>query len=89
MLAYTRAEGSPHALNIQLEKETDTAAVYIHTSDPGVSQTGGTNFEQLIDERFLDVSKPDKAYRLETYRSAGDVSSNLAHSASRPPRCVG
>lgn len=47
VLAYTRSEGSSQTLDIQLEKETDTAAVYIHTSEPGVSQRGGTNFEQM------------------------------------------
>lgn len=75
ILAYTKNE---ERLVIELEKETDTSAVFINTSEPGVSETAGPQHEQAIDTRFLDTSTPAKAYRVETYRSSGNVSSSLA-----------
>ena len=35
-----------------------------------------------IDEKYLDNSTPQKAYRLETYRSSGNPSKGLAHRTS-------
>lgn len=32
-----------------------------------------------IDEKYLNDSTPQKAYRLETYRSSGNPSKGLAH----------
>ncbi|KAI8456081.1 Glutamate/Leucine/Phenylalanine/Valine dehydrogenase-domain-containing protein [Phakopsora pachyrhizi] len=64
-------------LDINLEKETESNAVYIHTSTPGVSDPS-TNFEARIDEKFLDIPVKDGCFRLETYRSAGNVASNVA-----------
>lgn len=62
-------------MDINLERETDDAAIYIHTSRPGISQTTGPLHEKRIDTKYLDVSTKEKAYRLETYRSQGTVSS--------------
>ncbi|KAI3634595.1 hypothetical protein MIR68_007506 [Amoeboaphelidium protococcarum] len=64
-----------NVLDINLERETDDAAIYIHTSTPGVSQTNGPAHERKIDAKYLDGSTKAKAYRLETYRSLGTVSS--------------
>ncbi|KAI9216993.1 Glutamate/Leucine/Phenylalanine/Valine dehydrogenase-domain-containing protein, partial [Blastocladiella britannica] len=61
-----------------LERETEAGAVYIHTSRPGVSTSTGPQVERRIDEKYLDNSNTGKAYRLETYRSLGTVSSSLA-----------
>jgi glutamate dehydrogenase len=58
-----------------LERETEDAAIYIHTSRPGVSQLTGPHHEKQIDSRYLDRSCRNKSYRLETYRSLGTVSS--------------
>ncbi|KAI8873321.1 NAD-dependent glutamate dehydrogenase [Ramicandelaber brevisporus] len=69
--AYTKNE---NVLDINLSKETESGAVYIHTSAPGVSQIHGPQFERKIDTKYLDVSSPANAYRLETYRSRGTVS---------------
>ena len=41
--AYTRKE---NALDINLERETEDGAVYIHTSKPGVSQLEGPQHER-------------------------------------------
>jgi len=72
MTAYIK---NSHHLEINLEQELDERAVYIHTSKPGVSRIDGPNHENKIDEKYLDISNKQKAYRLESYRSSGTVSS--------------
>ncbi|KAJ3367531.1 NAD-dependent glutamate dehydrogenase [Allomyces arbusculus] len=70
IFAFTKNDS---VLDINLERETDTSAVYIHTSQPGVSTTG-PQIERRIDTNYLDVSTTapgGKAFRLETYRSLG------------------
>ncbi|KAI9281377.1 Glutamate/Leucine/Phenylalanine/Valine dehydrogenase-domain-containing protein [Umbelopsis sp. AD052] len=74
ILAYTRHES---VLDINLERETDDATVYIHSSKPGVSQLNGPKYEKRIDEKYLDASVRTLAYRLESYRSNGTVSSSM------------
>ncbi|KAI8824995.1 Glutamate/Leucine/Phenylalanine/Valine dehydrogenase-domain-containing protein [Fimicolochytrium jonesii] len=66
------------ALDIELERETDDGAVYINTSAPGVSNLAGPQHEKRIDTRYLDQSTKNSAYRLESYRSTGTVSSSLS-----------
>ncbi|OZJ03908.1 hypothetical protein BZG36_03289 [Bifiguratus adelaidae] len=73
ILAFTRQEKS---LSINLERETDDIGVYIHTSMPGVSQVDGPQYERRIDTNYLDVSTPSRAFRMESYRSRGTVSSS-------------
>ncbi|KAI8921769.1 Glutamate/Leucine/Phenylalanine/Valine dehydrogenase-domain-containing protein [Entophlyctis helioformis] len=75
IFAYIKNEKS---LEINLERETDEGAVYIHTSRPGVSTLSGPKYEQKIDEKYLDVSSKTAAYRLESFRSFGTVSSSLS-----------
>ena len=58
-----------NVLDINLERETEEGAVYIHTSAPGVSQLTGPQHERRIDEKYLDVS--GGLYRLESFRSFG------------------
>ncbi|EGG04598.1 uncharacterized protein MELLADRAFT_49084 [Melampsora larici-populina 98AG31] len=74
ILAWSRHQKQ---LEINLEKETENNAVYIHSSTPGVSDPS-TNFEARIDEKFLDIPAEAGCFRLETYRSAGNVASNVA-----------
>ncbi|CAG8595145.1 6822_t:CDS:2, partial [Acaulospora colombiana] len=74
IFAYTKNE---NALDINLERETDDAAVYVHTSRPGVSDLQGPQHEKRIDTKYLDISSTAKAYRLETYRSLGTVSESM------------
>ncbi|KAF9571767.1 NAD-dependent glutamate dehydrogenase [Mortierella alpina] len=73
IFAYTKND---NGLDINLERETDEGAVYIHTSRPGVSQLYGPQHEKRIDAKYLDVSNTERAYRLESYRSKGTVSSS-------------
>ncbi|CAG8686657.1 13588_t:CDS:2, partial [Acaulospora colombiana] len=72
-LAYTKHSNQ---LVIELEKITENGALFIHTSAPGVTSNEGpgATCERRIDDMFLDVSTPEKAFRLETYRSAGVTS---------------
>jgi glutamate dehydrogenase len=84
-LAYTKHD--PTTLVIDLEKidEKGNGATFIHTSAPGLTSTEGpgATCEGRIDELFLNNSTPTKAYRLETYRSAGSISAT----ASQQLRC--
>ncbi|RKO87189.1 Glutamate/Leucine/Phenylalanine/Valine dehydrogenase-domain-containing protein, partial [Blyttiomyces helicus] len=75
IFAYIKNEAS---LDINLERETDEGAVYINTSQPGVSTPNGPQHERRIDSRYLDVSVKSCAYRLESYRSSGTVSTTLS-----------
>ncbi|KAJ3083608.1 NAD-dependent glutamate dehydrogenase [Quaeritorhiza haematococci] len=65
-----------NVLDINLERETEDSAVYIHTSRPGVSQLSGPQHERMIDANYLDKSIKTNAFRLESYRSLGTVSSS-------------
>ncbi|PJF18302.1 hypothetical protein PSACC_01885 [Paramicrosporidium saccamoebae] len=65
------------SLDVSLEQERENDAVYIHSSKPGVSTLSGPQYEQRIDERYLDTSTREDSFRLETYRSSGCVASNF------------
>jgi glutamate dehydrogenase len=43
IFAYIKNE---NVLDINLERETDDGAIYIHTSRPGISQVGGPGHEK-------------------------------------------
>ncbi|CAO1629428.1 unnamed protein product [Sympodiomycopsis kandeliae] len=76
VLAYTKHSDT---LEIDLEHETQNGAVFIHSSSPGASVTTGgakPQYESSIDEKYLDKSNVQSAWRLETYRSRGSVSSS-------------
>lgn len=66
MIAFTKKSSQEEEayFNVNLEQESDTGAVYIHNSRPGVSVTDGPNYERRIDERYLNPSNGSKAYRL-------------------------
>jgi glutamate dehydrogenase len=61
-------------LNINLEQEFSDRALFIHNSQPGVSNLQGPCYEQRIDTHYLSDASPQQAFRLETYRSSGTVS---------------
>ncbi|KAI7200721.1 NAD-specific glutamate, partial [Hortaea werneckii] len=50
-------------------KEAADHAVYIDTSTPGVSGSGGSQFEARLEEKYLDGSRGLNSYRVETFRS--------------------
>ncbi|TPX74221.1 hypothetical protein CcCBS67573_g04511 [Chytriomyces confervae] len=75
IFAYIKNKG---ALDINLDRENADGAVYIHTSTPGVSVLDGPQFEKRIDQNYLDISTNETAYRVESYRSQGTVSSSIS-----------
>lgn len=77
--AYARSD---HRLEIRLDKESSDHAVYIDTSKPGVTTSGGPRYEARIDEKYLNP-KGDSRYRVETFRS----SSTLPGETDQQLRC--
>ncbi|KAJ2124072.1 NAD-dependent glutamate dehydrogenase [Coemansia sp. RSA 720] len=69
--------GQDNLVNVTFQTRYESGAVFIHNSVPGVSKTEGPHFEQMIDAEYLDISVPQKAYRVESYRSRGKVSKSL------------
>lgn len=67
-------------LEIRLQKEATDHAVYIDTSKPGISVVDGPRFEQRIDEKYIDGSKPSRSYRVESFRAADALPENPAES---------
>lgn len=90
LLAFTKHDPSKLAIDLETVTSEDVArksngkkkegAVYIHSSIPGVSvnEGPGATVEKSIDELYLDNSTVDRAFRLETYRSTGAISSASA-----------
>ncbi|KAF8424978.1 Glutamate/Leucine/Phenylalanine/Valine dehydrogenase-domain-containing protein [Tirmania nivea] len=72
--AYSRHD---KRIEIRLDREAEDHAVYIDTSTPGVSVLSGPRYEQRIDEKYLNSSNPEKAYRVETFRSSSQLPSSL------------
>lgn len=85
MLAYTKHDPSKLVIDLENIDKEGKSATFIHTSPPGKTSTEGPGAvcESRIDEQYLDPSTPENAYRLETYRSTGSVSST----ASQQLRC--
>jgi len=74
LIAFTKSDAS---FDVNLEQETEYGAVYIHNSRPGISMIDGPNYERRIDNRYLNNSRADSGFRLESYRSLGHVSSSI------------
>ena len=62
-------------INIELQKRTNNSAVFIHSSEPGVSLSE-SQWERKIDVEYLNKPDVNHAYRLESYRSTGVVAEN-------------
>ncbi|CAO3633164.1 unnamed protein product [Mucor fragilis] len=80
ILAFTKNE---NVLDINLEKESEDSSVYIHSSQPGVSQLQGPQCERKIDEKYLDTSATTDSYRVESYRSNTTVPTGMTASQLR------
>ncbi|KAM6494297.1 NADH-dependent glutamate dehydrogenase [Amanita muscaria] len=85
IMAYTKHDPSKLIIDLEKINKDGSGATFIHTSAPGYTSTEGpgATCETRIDELFLDKSTPENAYRLETFRSAGSISST----ASQQLRC--
>jgi glutamate dehydrogenase len=57
---------------IRLDMEASDHAIYIDTSEPGVSNVNGPRYEHRLETKYLD-SSADKVFRVETFRSPGKV----------------
>lgn len=66
-----------------MDKEETDHAVYIDTSKPGITTSVGPAYEKRIDEKYLNNSKGNSSYRVETFRS----SSKLPGNADQQLRC--
>jgi glutamate dehydrogenase len=58
---------------IRLDMEAADHAIYIDTSEPGVSNSGGPRYEQRLEAKYLDGSMANKRFRVETFRSPGNL----------------
>ncbi|KAK7689852.1 hypothetical protein QCA50_006491 [Cerrena zonata] len=85
VLAYTKHDPSKLVIDLETIDPQGNSATFIHTSPPGKTSTEGpgSTCEARIDALYLDKSTPHNAYRLETFRSHGSVSST----ASQQLRC--
>ncbi|KAF8743736.1 hypothetical protein AX14_000707 [Amanita brunnescens Koide BX004] len=85
IMAYTKHDPSKLVIDLEKINEDGSGATFIHTSAPGLTSTEGpgATCEARIDEKFLDQSTPEIAYRLETFRSTGAISAT----ASQQLRC--
>lgn len=77
LAAYARDDKK---LEIRLQKEAADHAVYIDTTKPGISMLEGPRFEQRIDEKYIDGSKPTRSYRVESFRATDALPENPSES---------
>ncbi|KAJ1818046.1 NAD-dependent glutamate dehydrogenase [Coemansia sp. RSA 2599] len=75
--AELSSSNKSNPFNVAFESAYENSAMFIHNSVPGVSKTDGVSYEKKIDSEFLDISVPEKAFRVESYRSRGKVSKSL------------
>ncbi|KAK9447581.1 Glutamate/Leucine/Phenylalanine/Valine dehydrogenase-domain-containing protein [Limtongia smithiae] len=82
--AYSRKD---HKLELRLDREDEKRAVYIDTSVPGVANLAGPQYEERIDSKYLNGSTPDRAYRVETFRSATKAVADVTAEEPQQFRC--
>ncbi|CCU76728.1 NAD(+)-specific glutamate dehydrogenase/putative NAD-specific glutamate dehydrogenase [Blumeria hordei DH14] len=62
---------------IRLDMEATDHAIYIDTSEPGISRIDGPHYEHRLEAKYLDSSTLSQScYRVETFRSTTHVTSN-------------
>jgi glutamate dehydrogenase len=63
---------------IRLDMEAADHAIYIDTSEPGVSQFDGPRYERRLESKYLDASASgNNVYRVETFRSPTNLSGTV------------
>jgi glutamate dehydrogenase len=67
---------------IRLDMEAADHAIYIDTSEPGVSVSGGPRYEQKLEAKYLDGSLGTKRFRVETFRSPGNLTGTPTSTAT-------
>jgi glutamate dehydrogenase len=62
---------------IRLDMEAEDHAIYIDTSEPGVSNIAGPRYEQRLESKYLDTSTDNVSFRVETFRSPGNLAGSV------------
>lgn len=68
--AFARADKKQE---IRLDMEASDHAIYIDTSEPGLSKMDGPRYEHRLESKYLDASAGTTIYRVETFRSPGNL----------------
>ncbi len=58
---------------IRLDMEAVDHAIYIDTSEPGITNTTGPRYEQRLEAKYLDGAAANRRFRVETFRSPGSL----------------
>jgi len=58
---------------IRLDMEAKDHAIYIDTSEPGISNITGPRYEHRLEAKYLDAPSPNSLYRVETFRSPSSL----------------
>ncbi|KAF7921140.1 uncharacterized protein EAE98_008566 [Botrytis deweyae] len=66
---------------IRLDMESSDHAIYIDTSEPGVSAIGGPRYEHRLEAKYLDTSS-NQLFRVESFRSTSNLYSGSAPTKS-------
>jgi glutamate dehydrogenase len=72
--AFARADKRQE---IRLDMEAEDHAIYIDTSEPGVSNIAGPRYEQRLESKYLDTSTEKVSFRVETFRSPGNLAGSI------------
>jgi glutamate dehydrogenase len=61
--------------DIRLDMEASDHAIYIDTSEPGVTAIAGPRYEHRLESKYLDTSSTtqSKSFRVESFRSPGNL----------------
>ncbi|EPE34114.1 NAD(P)-binding Rossmann-fold containing protein [Glarea lozoyensis ATCC 20868] len=63
---------------IRLDMEAADHAIYIDTSEPGVSKIDGPRYERRLESKYLDASASgNNVYRVETFRSPTNLAGTV------------
>ncbi|EDN90602.1 hypothetical protein SS1G_00002 [Sclerotinia sclerotiorum 1980 UF-70] len=57
---------------IRLDMESSDHAIYIDTSEPGISAIGGPRYEHRLEAKYLDTSS-NQSFRVESFRSTSNL----------------
>lgn len=67
---------------IRLDMEASDHAIYIDTTEPGVSSVSGPRYEHRLETKYLDSSSTSRVFRVETFRSPGNLSGATSSKAT-------
>lgn len=67
---------------IRLSMEAADRALYIDTSEPGMSYNNGPKYEQRLEAKYLDGSTTNKRFRVETFRSPSNLTGTSTSKAT-------